>query len=93
MGDQTQAYDIFQTPLSSGYPLPLSSKIYLITGREAYKVQLTGLKKDMVGVQRLCVKNALGPECIKCSVDRVEKRNSTISEPCLEKQFLQGKTI
>jgi hypothetical protein len=23
MGDQTQAYDIFQTPLSSGYPLPL----------------------------------------------------------------------
>ncbi len=24
MGDQTQAYDIFQTPLSSGYPLPLS---------------------------------------------------------------------
>ncbi len=25
MGDQTQAYDIFQTPLSSGYPLPLSS--------------------------------------------------------------------
>ncbi len=22
-GDQTQAYDIFQTPLSSGYPLPL----------------------------------------------------------------------
>jgi hypothetical protein len=25
MGDQTQAYDIFQTPLSSGYPLPLSN--------------------------------------------------------------------
>jgi hypothetical protein len=25
MGDQTQAYDIFQTPLSSGYPLPLRS--------------------------------------------------------------------
>ncbi len=25
MGDQTQAYDIFQTPLSSGYPLPLIS--------------------------------------------------------------------
>ncbi len=24
MGDQTQAYDIFQTPLSSGYPLPLN---------------------------------------------------------------------
>ncbi len=24
MGDQTQAYDIFQTPLSSGYSLPLS---------------------------------------------------------------------
>ncbi len=23
MGDQTQAYDIFQAPLSSGYPLPL----------------------------------------------------------------------
>jgi hypothetical protein len=23
MGDQTQAYDIFQTPLSSCYPLPL----------------------------------------------------------------------
>ncbi len=23
MGDQTQAYDIFQTTLSSGYPLPL----------------------------------------------------------------------
>jgi hypothetical protein len=23
MGDQTQAYDIFQTPLSSGYPLHL----------------------------------------------------------------------
>ncbi len=23
MGDQTQAFDIFQTPLSSGYPLPL----------------------------------------------------------------------
>jgi hypothetical protein len=23
MGDQTQAYDIFQTPLSSGYPLSL----------------------------------------------------------------------
>ncbi len=23
MGDQTQAYDIFQTPLGSGYPLPL----------------------------------------------------------------------
>ncbi len=27
MGDQTQAYDIFQTPLSSGYPLPLMSEI------------------------------------------------------------------
>ncbi len=25
MGDQTQAYDIFQTPPSSGYPLPLRS--------------------------------------------------------------------
>jgi hypothetical protein len=25
MGDQTQAYDIFQTPLSSGYPLPLTA--------------------------------------------------------------------
>ncbi len=24
MGDQTQAYDIFQTHLSSGYPLPSS---------------------------------------------------------------------
>ncbi len=23
MGDQTQAYDIFQAPPSSGYPLPL----------------------------------------------------------------------
>ncbi len=30
MGDQTQAYDIFQTPLSSGYPLPLIRK-YLPT--------------------------------------------------------------
>ncbi len=29
MGDQTQAYDIFQTPLSSGYPLPLIDKILL----------------------------------------------------------------
>ncbi len=27
MGDQTQAYDIFQTPLSSGYPLPLKASI------------------------------------------------------------------
>jgi hypothetical protein len=27
MGDQTQAYDIFQTPLSSGYPLPLNSTV------------------------------------------------------------------
>jgi hypothetical protein len=26
MGDQTQPYDIFQTPLSSGYPLPLTDK-------------------------------------------------------------------
>jgi hypothetical protein len=26
MGDQTQAYDIFQTPLSSGYPLPLKER-------------------------------------------------------------------
>ncbi len=26
MGDQTQAYDIFQTPLSSGYPLPLRTE-------------------------------------------------------------------
>ncbi len=25
MGDQTQAYDIFQAPLSSGYPLPLNN--------------------------------------------------------------------
>ncbi len=32
MGDQTQAYDIFQTPLSSGYPLPLRrlSGVYLL---------------------------------------------------------------
>ncbi len=29
MGDQTQAYDIFQTPLSSGYPLPLSMELDL----------------------------------------------------------------
>jgi len=29
MGDQTQAYDIFQTPLSSGYPLPLSARLSL----------------------------------------------------------------
>ncbi len=29
MGDQTQAYDIFQTPLSSGYPLPLSY-VYIV---------------------------------------------------------------
>ncbi len=27
MGDQTQAYDIFQTPLSSGYPLPLNDSL------------------------------------------------------------------
>ncbi len=27
MGDQTQAYDIFQAPLSSGYPLPLIIEI------------------------------------------------------------------
>ncbi len=27
MGDQTQAYEIFQTPLSSGYPLPLRIEI------------------------------------------------------------------
>jgi hypothetical protein len=26
MGDQTQAYDIFQAPLSSGYPLPSRKK-------------------------------------------------------------------
>ncbi len=30
MGDQTQAYDIFQTPLSSGYPLPLKSQLFLV---------------------------------------------------------------
>ncbi len=30
MGDQTQAYDIFQTPLSSGYPLPLSTLMPLL---------------------------------------------------------------
>ncbi len=29
MGDQTQAYDIFQTPLSYGYPLPLMQFMYL----------------------------------------------------------------
>ena len=29
MGDQTQAYDIFQTPLSSGYPLPLNGFLQL----------------------------------------------------------------
>ncbi len=29
MGDQTQAYDIFQTPLSSGYPLPLMQIFFL----------------------------------------------------------------
>ncbi len=28
MGDQTQAYDIFQTPLSSGYPLPLKAWVH-----------------------------------------------------------------
>jgi hypothetical protein len=44
----------------------------------------------MVGVQRLCVKNTLGPECTKCLVDRVEKRNGTISEPCLEKTVSSG---
>jgi hypothetical protein len=48
------------------------------------------LKKEMVDVQRLCVKNTLGPECIKCSVDRVEKSNGTISEPCLEKTVSSG---
>ncbi len=36
MGDQTQAYDIFQTPLSSGYPLPL--RIVLST-QNVWKVE------------------------------------------------------
>jgi hypothetical protein len=36
------------------------------------------------------LKTHLGPECIKCSVDRVEKRNGTISEPCLEKTVSSG---
>jgi hypothetical protein len=30
MEDQTQAYDIFQTPLSSGYPLPLNMFLDLL---------------------------------------------------------------
>ncbi len=30
MGDQTQSYDIFQTPLSSGYPLPLKPLLKFI---------------------------------------------------------------
>ncbi len=30
MGDQTQAYDIFQAPISSGYPLPLTQRSPLL---------------------------------------------------------------
>ncbi len=41
MGDQTQAYDIFQTPLSSGYPLPLRqnchSKKHLYNCKRLFK--------------------------------------------------------
>ncbi len=40
MGDQTQAYDIFQTPLSSGYPLPLM----LRTSLDSYSFSLVTLK-------------------------------------------------
>jgi hypothetical protein len=45
MGDQTQAYDIFQTPLSSGYPLPLITK-FLVSGR----VTITNLLKKLIHI-------------------------------------------
>ena len=45
MGDQTQAYDIFQTPLSSGYPLPLN--LGLIWGLELLNLE-TNLEKPQI---------------------------------------------
>jgi hypothetical protein len=36
MGTKTQAFDIFQTPLSSHYPLPLSEKVTKLKGVIAF---------------------------------------------------------
>jgi hypothetical protein len=44
MGDQTQAYDIFPTPLSSGYPLPLSNFTKRTDNGGSIIVEKEGLK-------------------------------------------------
>ncbi len=53
MGDQTQAYDIFQTPLSSGYPLPLSlehKKSYCIFSLCYWKTMQVSVKRKCTGI-------------------------------------------
>jgi hypothetical protein len=53
MRDQTQAYDIFQTPLSSGYPLPLSSEI--VQGFDKIEIFLYHKKLSVsVKMEQIC---------------------------------------
>jgi hypothetical protein len=47
MGDQTQAYDIFQTPLSSGYPLPLNHHFPLAPTKCLQLVLYVALEKSL----------------------------------------------
>ncbi len=41
MGDQTQACDIYQTPLSSGYPLPLIQKQVIELHKTSFEADST----------------------------------------------------
>ncbi len=52
MGDQIQAYDIFQTPLSSGYPLPLNVSM-VIEQRTVGKTETVGQMYRAHGEQQV----------------------------------------
>jgi hypothetical protein len=47
MGDKTQAFDFFQTPLSSHYPLPLSTEQKRTIFEQKFLKFLKGPKREM----------------------------------------------
>jgi hypothetical protein len=54
MGDKTQAFDIFQTPLSSHYPLPLRFNKVPVLASEAGKIEKATKRKKAA----ICLKQS-----------------------------------
>jgi hypothetical protein len=54
MGDRTQAYDIFQTPLSSGYPLPLTLPVLFFAFYSCFSSFIIEVKENYGSRSEMC---------------------------------------